>query len=141
MVLVTSRYPQLSYTVHRSGGPPSLGPINCRVLHASMALTKLSKYDLVQSVFTDNPSSFTCVQKQQQVLKATCLPCRKCYSLMVDRTKEVFQGKLCFPPLPSTISYRIISSFTPLNTEVCHTTWIMTLLYLAVSLNVLLERH
>lgn len=36
----------------------------------------------------------------------------------------MFQGKLCFPPLPSTVFYRIISSFIPLNTDICHTSWI-----------------
>lgn len=50
-------------------------------------------------------------------LKATSLPYRKRHSLTVAGMKLVFQGKLCFPPLPSTVFYRITSSFIPLNTE------------------------
>lgn len=49
---------------------------------------------------------------------ATSLPYRKCHSLMVAGINPVFQGKLCFPPLP------VFYSFMPLNT--CHTNWIRT---------------
>ncbi|RLW01473.1 hypothetical protein DV515_00008004 [Chloebia gouldiae] len=45
----------------------------------------------------------------------------ECRSLMAAGIQSVFQGKLCFPPLPSTVFYRIISSFIPSSTGICHT--------------------
>lgn len=107
-------FPRKCGLVHSLEPPSSgLGRVNCRALPAAMSLTPVWEQDLEQSVSTADPGRFASRSSNcGQTLRATRLPHTECHSPMAAGIKSVFQGKLCFPPLPSTVFYRAISSFT-----------------------------
>ncbi|KAF2981719.1 hypothetical protein EK904_015101 [Melospiza melodia maxima] len=135
LALVTSRSMQLSLTVH----PQNLSLLAWAMLTAESSYSHvpdsaLSEQDLEHSVSTDlHPEA----AKRGQTLRATLLPHRVPFSNGSWDQISV-QGKLCFPPLPSTVFYRIISSFIPSSTGICHTSCIRAAL---PSLHSLLQGH
>lgn len=136
-------FPRKCGLVHSLEPPSSgLGHVNCRVLPTAMSLTlhclNRTWYSLfLQVTLVDlRPEAATTVAKHSE--PHACHT--ECHSLMAAGIKSVFQGKLCFPPLPSTVFYRIISSFIPSSTGICHTNCIRALSALP-SLHSLLQGH
>lgn len=120
-------FPRKCGLVHSLEPPSSgLGHVNCRALPTDTSLTLpcLSRtcYSLCPQVDL-RPEAATSVAKHSE--PRTCHT--ECPSLMAAGIKSVFQGKLCFPPLPSTVFYRTMSSFIPLSTGICHTNCIRAL--------------